>query len=187
MCTVHRGTTRLDGAGARSKFGVPMLEPEVFRKQMCCVEESTCDIVGIFIRPPQWFGAPYIDSAPGKLCAPLVTPLTVHYLAWNLAQQLTSWVIPVAIKQTYYKRLLLLIQVLLSVLIKYGIGLIIALEVDEKSLDVKSHSLMSVNRQKGTSPSHFLRNPTFGIISTTERFPMPQITGGEKDFFKFLV
>jgi len=69
------------------------------------------------------------------------------------------------------------------VLIKYGIGLIIALEVDEKSLDVKSHSLMSVNRQKGTSPSHFLRNPTFGIISTTERFPMPQITGGEKDFF----
>jgi len=37
--------------GARSKFGAPMLEPEVFRKQMHCIEESTCDIVGTFRRP----------------------------------------------------------------------------------------------------------------------------------------
>jgi len=72
------------------------------------------------------------------------------------------------------------------VLIKYGTGLTIALEVDEKSLNVESHSLMSVNRQKGTSPSHFLRNPTLGVIFTTERLlSMPQITGGEKDFLKF--
>jgi len=67
-------------------------------------------------------------------------------------------------------------------------GLTIALEADEKSVDVESHSLMSVNRQKGTSPSHFLRNPTFSVISTTERFlNMSQITGGKKDFLKFLV
>jgi len=47
---------------------------------------------------------------------------------------------------------------------------------------------MSVNRQKGTSPNHFLRNPTFGVISTTERLlSMPEITSGEKDFLKFLV
>jgi len=37
--------------GARSKFGVPVFEPEVFRKQMYCTEESTCDIVGIFAPP----------------------------------------------------------------------------------------------------------------------------------------
>jgi len=74
------------------------------------------------------------------------------------------------------------------VLIKYGTGLTTALEVDEKSLDVESHLLMSVNRHKGNSQSHFLRNPTFGVISTTERLlSMPQITGGEKDFLKFLV
>jgi len=43
--------------GARSKFGVPMFEPEVFRKQMYCIEESTCDTVGTFWRPSQSFGA----------------------------------------------------------------------------------------------------------------------------------
>jgi len=41
-------------------------------------------------------------------------------------------------------------------------------EVDEKFLNVESHSLMLVKWKKGTSPSHFLRNPTFGVISTTE-------------------
>jgi len=35
-----------------------MLEPEVFRKQMYCIEETTtCDIVRTFRRLPQWFGA----------------------------------------------------------------------------------------------------------------------------------
>jgi len=51
---------------------------------------------------------------------------------------------------------------------KYGTDFIIPLVVDEKFLDMESHSLMSVNWQN-TSPSHFLRNPTFGVISTTER------------------
>ena len=68
-------------------------------------------------------------------------------------------------------------------LIKYGTGFTIALEVDDKSLDVESHSRMSVNRQKGTSLRHFLRNPTFGVVSTTERLlRMPQIKGGERLF-----
>jgi len=48
-----RGVTRLDGARARSKFGAPMFESEVFRKQMYCIEESTCDTVGAFRRPPR--------------------------------------------------------------------------------------------------------------------------------------
>ena len=29
-----RGVTRLDGAWTRRKFGAPMFEPEVFRKQI---------------------------------------------------------------------------------------------------------------------------------------------------------
>jgi len=36
--------------GARSKFGAPMFEPEVFQKQMHCIEESTRDIVRAFRR-----------------------------------------------------------------------------------------------------------------------------------------
>jgi len=43
--------------GARNKFGTPMFEPEIFRKQMHCIEETTCDIVGTF-----W--CPHSDSAP---------------------------------------------------------------------------------------------------------------------------
>jgi len=35
-------------------------EPKVFRKQMCCIEESLCDIFGTFRRPRY--------SAPGVLC-----------------------------------------------------------------------------------------------------------------------
>jgi len=65
------------------------------------------------------------------------------------------------------------------VIITYGTGFTIALIVDEKFLDVKSHSPMLA----GTSPSHFLCNPTFDVISTTERlFSKPQ-TGGGNDFF----
>jgi len=72
-------------------------------------------------------------------------------------------------------------------MIKYGTDFTITLVVDEKFLDVQSHSLMVVN-WLNTSPSHFLCNPTFGVISTTERlFSKPQ-TGGGNDFFgKFSV
>jgi len=37
--------------GARSKFGAPMFEPEVFRKLMYCFEKSAYDIVGTFWSP----------------------------------------------------------------------------------------------------------------------------------------
>jgi len=49
--------------GARSKSGAPVFEFEVFRKQMYCIEESTCDIVGAFRRP-------HSNSAPGELSLP---------------------------------------------------------------------------------------------------------------------
>jgi len=65
--------------GARSKFGAHMFEPEVFPKQMYwyCIEESTCDIVGTFLRSPQSFCALTMIRRPGN-CSPfalLVTPL----------------------------------------------------------------------------------------------------------------
>jgi len=65
-------------SGARGKSGAPMFETVVFQKQMYCIEESTCDIAGIFRLPLQLFGAPCSDlaprsdlaSAPGELCTP---------------------------------------------------------------------------------------------------------------------
>jgi len=46
--------------GARIKFGAPIFEPKVFRKQMYSIEESTCDMVRTFRLPPS-------DLAPGAL------------------------------------------------------------------------------------------------------------------------
>jgi len=63
--------------GARSKFGSPVFEPEVFRKQMYCIEESACDIVGTF-------GAPIVIRRPGNF-TPLVsfvTPLEQIFSEW---------------------------------------------------------------------------------------------------------
>jgi len=37
--------------GASRKFGAPMFEVEVFRKQIYFIEESICGIVGTFRRP----------------------------------------------------------------------------------------------------------------------------------------
>jgi len=56
--------------GAKNKFGAPMFAPKVFRKQMYSIEESTCDIVGTFLRPA-------VIRCPGNCAAlvPLVTPL----------------------------------------------------------------------------------------------------------------
>jgi len=48
---------------ARSKLDALVFEPELFRKQIYCIEESTCDIVGTFQHPQQSFGAHRSDSA----------------------------------------------------------------------------------------------------------------------------
>jgi len=56
------------------------------------------------------------------------------------------------------------------VLINYGTGFIIAWKVDEKFLGVESHLLMLVNWEKGSFPSHFLRNPTSSVISKQKGF-----------------
>ena len=44
-----RGVTRLDGVRGKKQIWQPMFEPEVLRKQMYCIEESTCDIVGSYV------------------------------------------------------------------------------------------------------------------------------------------
>jgi len=59
--------------GARSKFGAPMFEPEDFRKQMYCIEESTCDIVCTFggladIRRPHSDSAPVLVLVRCRVC-----------------------------------------------------------------------------------------------------------------------
>ena len=47
-----RGVTGLRGARGKKQVWHLMFVPEVFRKQMYCIEESTCDIV-VFLRTPQ--------------------------------------------------------------------------------------------------------------------------------------
>jgi len=54
--------------GTITKLGAPMFEPEVFPKQMYCIEESTCDIVGPFRRSTPVGRRAHGDSAPGELC-----------------------------------------------------------------------------------------------------------------------
>ena len=60
--------------GARSKFVASIFEPDIVRKQMYCIDKSTCDIVGAFRRP-------HGDSAPGELCPlfPLITSLVLAF------------------------------------------------------------------------------------------------------------
>jgi len=43
-----------------------MFEPEAFRKEIYCVEESTCKIVGTFWRPQQTFGTSIMIRRPGN-------------------------------------------------------------------------------------------------------------------------
>jgi len=54
--------------GVRNKYGAPMFEPEVFRKQIYCFEDSTCDVVRTFPRAPAFIQRPHSDSGPGELC-----------------------------------------------------------------------------------------------------------------------
>jgi len=72
---VTPGAYRLDGARGKKQVWRPMFEPEVFRKKIHCIEESTCDIVETF-RPPQWFGARggIVPSLHPSL-SPRVTPI----------------------------------------------------------------------------------------------------------------
>ena len=54
-------------SGARSIFGAPMFEPELFRKQIYCIEEIYWRT---FCPPPAVIRCPHSDLSPGKLCPP---------------------------------------------------------------------------------------------------------------------
>jgi len=56
----------LNGVRGNKQVCRPLLELEVFRKQIYCIEEGICDILGTFWRPQN-------NSAPGELF-PLVPP-----------------------------------------------------------------------------------------------------------------
>jgi len=56
------------------------------------------------------------------------------------------------------------------------------MEIDGKVLEVESHSLMLLNRQI-TSPSHFPRNPTSGVITTTDFLAYLKLLVAEKIFW----
>jgi len=64
--------------GPPKQVGAPVFEPEVFWKQMHCIEESICDIVGTLRHTLQSFGAPIVIRRPGN-CAP-VAPSRVTIL-----------------------------------------------------------------------------------------------------------
>ena len=65
--------------GATSKFGAPMFEPDVFWKQMDCIEKSTCDIVGTFRRPGNC--APFAPPryAPLRNIVTVLATRNLHY------------------------------------------------------------------------------------------------------------
>jgi len=74
---IRKGATRSDSTRGKKQVLHPMFEPEACQKQVYCVEESICGIVGPFLRPPQSFGAPIVIRCP-RNCAPL--PLLVTLL-----------------------------------------------------------------------------------------------------------
>ena len=69
-----RGVPWLDVARGKKQVWCPMFEHKVFRKQMYCIGERACDIVGTFCRPPHWFGWFGARRIVPRL-ALLVTPL----------------------------------------------------------------------------------------------------------------
>ena len=78
-----RSVTRLDGARGKKQVWRPHIRFwGLYRKQIHCIAESTCDIVGTFQGPPKSFGAAGSDSALGELCPcwppPSLRPCHVH-------------------------------------------------------------------------------------------------------------
>jgi len=59
-----RGATMLDGPGARSKFGIPMVESDVFWKQMYCILRKHRWHYWDYSALPQVIRRPSSHSAP---------------------------------------------------------------------------------------------------------------------------
>jgi len=74
--------------GARSKFGAPMFEPEVFRRQMHCIAKVLVTLLGLF-GAPRSHATSRSDLAPSRVvrrpgnCAPL-TPLVTALVVMKI-------------------------------------------------------------------------------------------------------
>jgi len=76
------GVTRLDGARGKKQVWRPVFQPEIFRNQMYCLEEITCDIVGTLRRPRSHSAAPQRYGARG-IVPPLPHVLTPLHCTKN--------------------------------------------------------------------------------------------------------
>ena len=72
--------------GQEAKLTSPMFGPEVFRKQMYCIEESTCDIVETFRQPRSHWASPAVIQRLGN-CAPLTPPCQAPGVATGLGRK----------------------------------------------------------------------------------------------------
>jgi len=78
---IFRMKTRVQGRNevrwrpGKKQVWRPYFRTEFFRKQTYCTEESTCEIVGSFRRPPQWFDTRGIVSP----CPPRYAPAKVDF------------------------------------------------------------------------------------------------------------
>jgi len=110
-------------------------------------------------------------------------------LGKHLAQQNTSWETPVIIASIFPKVLEnahctpLNPKIWLSVCMIARASSSLWMSMRHFWM-VESHSLVLVSWHKAISLSNFLRNVTFGVISTTEWLHSePEITGDEKEFW----
>jgi len=56
-----------------------MFEPEVFRKQMHCIEESTCDTVGLFGEPKRFGARGIAPPSPPRYALELFSQKCILY------------------------------------------------------------------------------------------------------------
>ena len=81
------GVTRLDGARGKKRVWRPVVETEVFRKQMNCIEKVVVALLGHFGHPLLTFGAPIVIRHPGNratLASPCYAPETGICSPWKL-------------------------------------------------------------------------------------------------------
>ena len=57
-----------------NKFGAPMFDPELFRKQIYCIQGSTCDTFGAFRRPG------IVPPAPPRYAPAWLSNFALHFL-----------------------------------------------------------------------------------------------------------
>jgi len=76
-----QGRDEVRWPGTRRKFVDPCLNLRSFGTKLIALKKVLVTLLG-------FFGTSHSDSAPRKLCAPHVTPLTVQYLVETLLSNL---------------------------------------------------------------------------------------------------